>query len=172
MSDRLFLPFALQQLAECAADYETGPLHLREVITAGEQLQVTPQITSFFDRLRDCTLHNHLRPTEAHVVTACALPPDPQSWPAMPPIGGPIANVQTYVLDQNLNPVPIGVVGELHLSGECLARGYLGQPELTARNSFPIPSAASRGPAYTGPATGPMARTDGQLGSWAGSIAR
>ena len=48
------------------------------------------------------------------------------------PIGSPIPNVQTYVLDGNLTPVPIGVPGELHIGGRGVARGYLNQPALSA----------------------------------------
>lgn len=56
-----------------------------------------------------------------------------------PPIGYPLANYQAYVLDKALNPVPIGVVGELHLGGPGVARGYLNQPELTAQRFIKDP---------------------------------
>ncbi len=131
--NRLFLPFvALHQLAEAIADGAVLPTELREVITAGEQLRITPKITSLFERLENCTLHNHYGPSESHVVTAFTLSGAPASWPALPPIGRPIANTQIHLLNEKLVPVPIGEAGELYIGGDCLARGYLHQPELTA----------------------------------------
>ena len=135
--ERLFLPFvALQQMAE-AADAQTGSLSaLREIITAGEQLKITPPIRTLFERLPGCTLSNHYGPSETHVATAYTLPGPPADWPALPPIGRAVPEMQTLVRD-----------GELYLSGVQLAEGYQGRPELTAErfvSGLPGTDAGSR----------------------------
>jgi amino acid adenylation domain-containing protein len=142
--ERLFLPFvALRHLAEAAQ--ESGPSEkpdpsaLREVITAGEQLQITPVLTSWFGRLEGCTLQNQYGPSESHVVTAFTLDGRTERWPALPPIGLPIANCRIYVLDSQLRPVPIGVPGELCIGGISIGRGYLDRPDLTAEKFVPDP---------------------------------
>ncbi|SCX63279.1 non-ribosomal peptide synthase domain TIGR01720/amino acid adenylation domain-containing protein, partial [Nitrosospira sp. Nsp1] len=130
---RLYLPFvALQQLAEAASGMQALPATLREIITAGEQLQVTPQIRALFRNMPGCRLHNHYGPSETHVVTAFTLADLPDDWPLLPPIGHPIANTSIHLLDSGLRPVPIGVPGEMYIGGDNLARGYINRPELTA----------------------------------------
>ena len=87
-------------------------------------------------------LHNLYGPTEASI--------DVTYWDCrkqhikdVVPIGFPIANIQTWILDSELNPVPVGVSGELYLAGIGLARGYLNRPDLTAEAFIPNPFAES-----------------------------
>ena len=137
---RLFLPFvALQQLAEAAAPRGLDCVRLREVITAGEQLRITPAITNLFSRLGQCRLVNQYGPTEAHVVSEFELQGPTQSWPPLPPIGRPIANVRLFILDERMRPVPPGVTGELYIGGRCLAQGYFNDPQRTTERFVPDP---------------------------------
>jgi len=138
--ERLFLPFvALQQLAETAAERGLYPRALREVVTAGEQLQITAAIAELFARVPAARLWNQYGPSESHVATAYALAGPPRSWAALPPIGRPVANARIHLLDEAGRPVPPGVPGELHIGGDCLARGYYRRPELTAERFVPDP---------------------------------
>ncbi|MEH2199086.1 non-ribosomal peptide synthetase [Nostoc sp.] len=109
---------------------------LQRVICSGEALPKELQ-ERFFDRL-ECELHNLYGPTEAAI--------DVTFWQCqrennlrIVPIGRPIANTQIYILDRNLQLVPVGVVGELHIGGVGLARGYLNRPDLTAEKFIPNP---------------------------------
>ena len=130
--NRLFLPFvALQALAETAISTKVFPESLKEIMTAGEQLKITSQVNTFFTKLKDCVLYNQYGPTECHVVTELRLDGHPSNWPALPTIGKPIKNTTIYILDKNLETVPDGTTGELCIAGECLAIGYLNNPELT-----------------------------------------
>jgi amino acid adenylation domain-containing protein len=107
---------------------------LRRVICSGETLP--HELKRRFESHMKAGLHNLYGPTEASVdVTAwdCS-----QELPGnMVPIGRPIANIQLYILDSRLQPVPIGVPGELHIGGVGLARGYRNHPELTAVKFIP-----------------------------------
>ncbi|MGH8718630.1 MAG: non-ribosomal peptide synthetase, partial [Burkholderiales bacterium] len=87
---------------------------------------------------------NTYGPTEATVVVTRWKAPQAVNDPATVPIGRPIANTQVYILDPHLNPVPIGVPGELHIGGAGLAHGYLNRPELTAEKFITNPFGEGR----------------------------
>ncbi|MET8338443.1 non-ribosomal peptide synthetase/MFS transporter [Streptosporangium canum] len=110
-----------------------------------------------------CRVVNHYGPTEATVgVTTYEVGAGDDVRGPVTPIGRPLGHARTYVLDGRMRPVPIGVVGELCLGGDRLARGYLGRPDLTAEKFLADP--------YGGPGdrlyrTGDLARwlPDGNL---------
>ncbi len=130
--ERVFLPFvALRGLAEASLETGVVPDALREVYTAGEQLVVDEVIRRFFASLPGCLLENQYGPSESHVVSAHRLIGPVGDWPALPPIGAPIANTELHVLDDGRRARPILAAGELWIAGDCLARGYLGRPDLT-----------------------------------------
>ncbi|MEO0869871.1 MAG: AMP-binding protein, partial [Cyanobacteria bacterium J06642_11] len=101
---------------------------LKRVFCSGESLSF--ELTRrFFSKLK-CELHNLYGPTEAAIdVTFWRC--QSQEKLQIIPIGRPIANTQIYLLDSYLQPVPLGVPGELYIGGSGLARGYFNRPELT-----------------------------------------
>ncbi|MBI3418287.1 MAG: amino acid adenylation domain-containing protein [Verrucomicrobia bacterium] len=161
---RLFLPFvALQHIAQAVEDTGIVPATLREVVTAGEQLQISPAIQNLFQRIPEATLYNHYGPSETHVVTSYRLEGPPHQWMSLPPIGRPIPRVKIIILDPDLKPVKDGEPGELHVGGVALAQGYLDRPELT-REAF-IQDPHSSDPSARWYKTGDLARwlPDGNL---------
>ena len=138
--ERLFLPFAaLQELAQLLLNQGADISALKEIITAGEQLQISDALVQLFTKLPDCVLKNHYGPTEAHVVSEYVLQGNPSNWQKLPPIGRPIANTQLYILNTTFSEVPIGGTGELYIGGVCLANGYLNLGELTAEKFISHP---------------------------------
>jgi amino acid adenylation domain-containing protein len=122
-----------QQLSPQAAAGRTNTF-----IIGGENL--TTQHINFWQQFApDTVLINEYGPTETVVGCCIYQVAKTSNYSGSIPIGHPIANTQLYVLDQYLQPVPKGVIGELYIGGAGLARGYLNQPELTAQKFIPHP---------------------------------
>ncbi|MFF9478420.1 amino acid adenylation domain-containing protein [Streptomyces sp. NPDC014733] len=131
---------------------------LRSVLTGGDRLHGTGRHPLPF------RLVNNYGPTENTVVaTSGTVPAGGGERDTLPGIGRPVTGTEVYVLDAELRPVPVGVPGELYLGGVALARGYLGQPALTADRFVPHPF--SRAPGARLYRTGDLVRwrTDASL---------
>jgi amino acid adenylation domain-containing protein len=118
---------------------------LRLLFAGGEAL--TPELAGrFAERFPDAELYNIYGPTEAAIdASTCRCGPRPVA--ATMPIGQPIWGKHLVVLGRDLEPVPIGVPGELFIGGPALARGYLGRPDLTAERFMPDPFGSRMGAA-------------------------
>jgi amino acid adenylation domain-containing protein len=141
----LNLPAAFWQewIVDLATSPQDLPSCLRLVIVGSEQVQWSrvalwqQQVPSHIE------LYNAYGVTEA-TITATVYKSDranQEEQTGIVPIGRPIANTQVYILDPQLQPVPIGVAGELYIGGDGLARGYLNRPELTQAKFIPNPFA-------------------------------
>jgi amino acid adenylation domain-containing protein len=151
------LPFLPTPMAEAVlAETWAEGRRPRFLLTAGDVLHRPARRD-----LGGMRLVNLYGPTEASVATTwCEVSLDDEG---LPPIGRPLSNVRTYVLDANGRPVPVGVVGELYIGGTSVARGYLRQPVLTAERFTPDPFSGVAGSRLY--RTGDLVRyrADGQL---------
>ena len=116
------------------------PESIRSVIIGGEA--VNPNKVATWNRLvgNTCQLINTYGPTETTVVATTYKIPQQIDNLSTIPIGKPLPNLQTYILDKNLQPVAISVPGELHIGGAGLAKGYLNNPELTKEKFLEVKS--------------------------------
>ena len=110
---------------------------LKYVFASGEALQVE-HVKKFYDLLgrNGTTLHNLYGPTEC-TVDVSYYDCDPNNIPSSIPIGKPVDNTQLLILDKNHKLLPIGVVGELYISGVLVGKGYLNREELTKEKFVP-----------------------------------
>ncbi|MFB6518127.1 amino acid adenylation domain-containing protein [Streptomyces sp. NPDC056401] len=127
--------------AEGVTHVQATPSGWRVMLTAGSGADALTAVTGLAGgealplplaralRARTARLFNVYGPTETTIWSTCAeLPAEPERVG----IGRPIANTRTYVVDEQLNPTPVGIPGELLIGGDGVAHGYLGRPELTA----------------------------------------
>ncbi|MEG4530221.1 amino acid adenylation domain-containing protein [Microcoleus sp. D2_18a_D3] len=123
------------------------PSHLQALLSASNASQILPKkrlilggeplmwnLIEIIQKYNpDCSIFNHYGPTETTVgVLTYQVRMKGDRISQTVPLGRPLPNTQIYLLDSHLQPVPVGVAGELYIAGAGLARGYLNQPELTA----------------------------------------
>jgi non-ribosomal peptide synthetase component F len=127
----VFLPASFLKFIGNEPEYlSLFPCGLAHIITAGEQMVINDALRQYLQRFK-VSYHNHYGPSESHVVTTLTLDPG-NNVPELPNIGKPVMNTNIYILDKGSNPTPIGVVGELLITGVQVGRGYLNRPALTA----------------------------------------
>ncbi len=153
-----FAHFTPSVLAEVLEHRDFVRNSLRFMVSGGEALPVP-----LFEKAMQAMsgrFHNRYGPTEAAINASC-WKPDHHGHSATS-IGRPLANTRMCLLDAHLNPVPIGVTGEIHIAGEGLARGYRNRADLTAERFIPDPFGAPGSRMYR---TGDLGRhrSDGNI---------
>jgi amino acid adenylation domain-containing protein len=145
------------------AEHHAGAFRtVRQLFTGGEAVAVQP-VRKVLTESPGCAVINCYGPTESTVLIAAARQSAASDVGDVVPLGRPIGNSRAYLLNAALEPVPIGVAGQVCAGGDGVARGYLGRPDLTAERFLPDPwSPEPGGRLY---ATGDLARrrTDGSL---------
>ena len=134
----LFMPVSFLKFILNEKEYaDRFPSSVKHVITAGEQLIVPEKFRAHLKK-HGVYLHNHYGPSETHVVTTHTIDPNGEI-PELPPIGKPIANTQIYIVNENLQPQPVGVAGELYIAGHNVGRGYYNNEDMTRERYVPSP---------------------------------
>ncbi len=110
------------------------PASVRVINLAGEPLSPS-LVDMLYEKTQVERVYDLYGPSEDTTYSTCAL----RERGAMATIGRPISNTRVYILDSQMQPVPVGVIGEICIAGAGLARGYLGRPELTAERFVPDP---------------------------------
>ncbi len=132
---------------------------LHQVLSGGDVLSVR-HAQKFLDAVPNCRLINGYGPTESTTFACCHSVTAPVNPHASIPIGRSISNTQTYILDDRLQPLPIGIPGELYIGGDGLARGYLNRPDLTTEKFIlnPLRGGAGVNPLLGGAGVGSGSR--------------
>jgi amino acid adenylation domain-containing protein len=135
---------------------------VKQLLVGGEALSVS-HVRGALAQLPETQLINGYGPTESTTFTCCYRIEVVTEQTERIPIGTPIGNTRVYLLDARMEPVPVGVAGELYIGGAGLARGYLNRAEATAERFVPSPIAGQKGERLY--CTGDVARylSDGRI---------
>jgi len=157
----VLVPSLLRALLDAYPDLQERLPTLTFWVSSGEALS-RELAQRFRERMPRARLINLYGSSEVSADVTCY---DTRDWtpPADVPIGRPIANSQIYLLDRHLQPVPIGVPGELYVGGAGLARGYLDRPELTAERFIPDPFGGEAGARLYKTGDRARYRSDGEI---------
>jgi amino acid adenylation domain-containing protein len=158
VAQKITVSFVPTTMAESLLELDwPAPIALRYLLTGADTLHRYPDSNLPF------ALVNNYGPTECTVVSTSGVVLPRAETDQQPTIGRPIDNVQVHILDEQLNPVPVGVTGELFVGGDGLARGYLNRPDQDAEAFIPNPFSDSKGDRLY--RTGDLARylPDGQI---------
>lgn len=155
--ERLFMPYiALLNLVQWANRLQKWPEELLTVITAGEALLIDKNFKQFFEQT-GATLFNQYGPSESHVVTQYQMGQDINSWSSTPPIGTVISNTFIYLLNDDEVVSDSGTEGEIYIAGQCLAKGYINNPDETREKFITLDIDSEQHRAYR---TGDIGRWD------------
>jgi amino acid adenylation domain-containing protein len=145
--ESLYLPFSyLNFLFNQSDKVDKGFRHsLKHIVTAGEQLKITSGLKNFLDTNPSLRLHNHYGSSEMHVVSSYSLDGANAAETPVPPAGKPVDNTDIFILDDDRNPVPIGVWGELCIAGSHEVLGYINNRELTDKKLLRHPQLSRNG---------------------------
>lgn len=130
-------PFLLEDFAAWVQRHP-GASQLRRLLVGVEPIS-DALLTSLIAQIPALCILNGYGPTETTICSTLYVVDPAHPHPGNTPIGRPVANTQIYLLDHRLQPVPVGVLGEIYIGGVSLAHGYLNRPELTAQRFIPSP---------------------------------
>jgi amino acid adenylation domain-containing protein len=116
---------------------------VRQLLAGGDVLSIA-HVERAAKQLAGCSLINGYGPTENTTFTCCYPVNPAERFFSSVPIGRPISNTEVYILDRKMQPVPVGVAGELYTGGDGLARCYLNDPAMTAERFVPNPFGEER----------------------------
>lgn len=121
----LFLPYSVLNVLFKLGSELIHNKEIKHIVTAGEALILTDNLMSFLKNNSQIVIHNQYGPSETHVVTSFSFSYDNLNTLQFPPIGKPISNTAIYILNNKKEILPIGVEGEIYISGDQVGLGYL-----------------------------------------------